>query len=42
MKIISKPHAIFVMPTVGMMEDLQKRMKRDHNIILNDNIDYWT
>lgn len=39
-EIISKPHAIFVMPTVGMIEDLQKTDEENYNIILNDNMNY--
>lgn len=39
-EIISKPHAIFVMPTVGMIEELQKTDEENYNIILNENMNY--
>ncbi len=39
-EIISKPHVIFVMPTVGMIEELQKTDEENYNIILNDNMNY--
>lgn len=37
-EIISTPHAIFIMPTVEMIEELQKTDEENYNIILNDNM----
>ncbi len=37
-EIISTPHAIFIMPTVEMIEELQKADEENYNIILNDNM----
>lgn len=40
-EIISKPCAIFIMPTVEMIEDLQKTDEENYNTILNDNMNYF-
>jgi len=39
-EIISTPCAIFIMPTVGMIEDSQKADEDNYNIVLNDNMYY--
>ncbi len=37
---ISKPCAIFVMPTIEMIEELQKTDADNYDVILNDNMSY--
>ena len=39
-EIISTPHAIFIMPTVAMIEESQKTDEDNYNIVLNDNMNY--
>jgi hypothetical protein len=39
-EIISTPHAILIMPTVGMIEESQKADEENYNTILNDNMNY--